>query len=202
MKADEAQIAPLCLQCAGCAAVLPHIEAAIALNDRWIKNTLTPIREAGRTALVLQRSIDAARSFDLAGEWGLSHRAASIGVLVGLGATSSDCRHVSDARAFQLAVIDRLLSSKNLPDEDADRAREVFASIEGTPEAIGFVLDLAQAKANLDQRKARYFEQARPLVYVAGDLSQIGREWEEAQSSVWTDPVLQRWDSASAVEHQ
>lgn len=172
----------------------PHIEAAIALNDNWIKSTLTPVQDADRAAANLKNCIQAARNLNLDAGWGAEQKAAAGNVLAGLGVAPLDARHVSDAQTFRSAAMDRLIAQKGMQTEgDADRAKRLFLAIESTREANGFVLDFAQAKANMDQRKAQYYEQALPLAQRSGDLTRVDREWRKLQGSVWADPILQRW---------
>ena len=94
--------------------------------------------------------------------------------------------------------MDRLLtvlgSQKGQQTEgDADRASKTFVSLKNTPEANTFILDLAEAKANQDARKAQFYQDALPQAQKEGDLMRIDREWRNIQGSIWNDPVLGRW---------
>lgn len=75
----------------------------------------------------------------------------------------------------------------------ADRAKQTFVSLKNTPEANAFILDFAQAKTNMDRRRAQYYEQALPLAQDKGDLTMVNRRWAKLQGSIWSDPLLQKW---------
>lgn len=175
------------------------MQSAIALNDNWIKNGYQPTLEAGKSASDIQSSIRAIRSIDLKTGWGAEAKANAAGVLAGLGVGGKNAElYAGNAQKFQSVAMDRLqtalLAQKGTQTEgDAQRAGQTFASLRNTPSANDFVLDFAQAKANMDQRRAQFYEQALPIAQQSGDLTRVDREWRKIQGSVWGDPVLQRW---------
>ena len=176
-------------------------QSAVALNDNWIKSTYQPVLDAGKTAGDLQASIQAVRNIDLNTGWGAEQKAQGAAMLEGLGIAPASAKlFAANAQKFQSIAMDRLQTSliaqKGTQTEgDAERAGKTFASIKNTPEANQFILDFAQAKANMDQRRADYYQQAQPLAQRTGDLTRVDREWKKIQGSVWADPILQKWSN-------
>lgn len=174
-------------------------QSAVALNDNWIKNAYQPTVEAGAKATDLQASIQAVRSIDLNTGWGTEQKAQGAAMLEGLGIAPSSAKlFAANAQKFQSVAMDRLLTTlaaQKGPQTEGDstRAQQTFVKLGNTPEANRFVLDFAQAKANMDQRRADYYQQALPLAQRSGDLTRVDREWKKIQGSIWVDPVLQPW---------
>lgn len=172
---------------------------AVALNDNFIKNTYQPTLDAAGRASELQASIQAVRSVGLDARWDTEAEARAASMLEGLGIAPANAKFFAAcAQRFQSAAMERLLTKlaaqKGSQNEgDSTRAQQNFVKLGNTPEVIEFVLDFAQAKANMDQRRAQYYEQAMPLAQISGDLTRIDREWRRVQGSIWADPLLQRW---------
>lgn len=173
--------------------------AATGLNDNWIKNGYQPTIEAGRAASDISASLQAVRNIDLSTGWGTEAKATAASILTGLGiAPANASMFASNAEKFQSVAMDRLmttLAAQKGPqtEGDAQRASQTFAQLRNTPEANKFIIDFAQAKANMDMRKAQFYEQALPLARKDGDLTRVDREWRKIQGSIWADPVLQQW---------
>ena len=173
--------------------------SAIALNDNWIKSTYQPTLDGGKTAGDLQASIQAVRNIGATTGWGSEHKANAAAVLEGLGiGTANSKMFAANSQKFQSVAMDRLqtsLAAQKGPQTEGDstRAQKTWVSLANTPEANDFVLDFAQAKANMDQRRAQYYEQALPLAQKSGDLTRVDREWRKVQGSIWADPLLTRW---------
>lgn len=173
--------------------------AATGLNDNWIKNGYQPAIEAGRAASDISASLQAVRNIDLSTGWGTEAKATAASILTGLGiAPANASMFASNAQKFQSVAMDRLmttLAAQKGPqtEGDAQRASQTFAQLRNTPEANKFIIDFAQAKANMDMRKAQFYEQALPLARKDGDLTRVDREWRKIQGSIWADPVLQQW---------
>jgi hypothetical protein len=169
------------------------------LNKNWITSTYQPTLDAGKTAGDMRNSIQAARNIDISTGYGTEAKAMGANVLTSLGIAPKNAElFASNAQKFQSVAMDRLLtvlgSQKGPQTEgDADRASKTFVSLKNTPEANTFILDLAEAKANQDARKAQFYEQALPLAQKEGDLMRVDREWRKIQGSIWNDPVLGRW---------
>jgi hypothetical protein len=107
--------------------------------------------------------------------------------------------YAANAETFQNAAMGNLktqLDAAKGPqtEGDADRGSKLFAQLKNTPQANEFILDLAQAKAERDQMKARFFQQALPIAQQKGDLAEVEREWLKRAPSVFTMPSLQRWN--------
>ena len=76
---------------------------------------------------------------------------------------------------------------------DADRAKDTFAKLGNTPKANAFILDLAQATAERDARRAAWYRDALPLGQKAGDLQMLDRKWQEREPSIFQMPSMQKW---------
>lgn len=173
--------------------------AATGLNENWIKNGYQPTLDAGKAASDISSSIQAVRNIDLNTGWGTDAKAAAASVLTGLGiAPQNASMFAANVQKFQSVAMDRLLTTLasqrgQQTEGDANRASQTWASVKNTPEANKFIMDFAQAKANMDMRKAQFYEQALPLAQKQGDLTRVDREWRKIQGSIWADPVLQQW---------
>lgn len=169
------------------------------LNKNWITSTYQPTLDAGKTAGDMRNSIQAARNIDLKTGYGTEAKALGANVLTSLGIAPKNAElFATNAQKFQSVAMDRLLTvlgaQKGPQTEgDADRASKTFVSLKNTPEANTFILDLAEAKANQDARKAQFYQDALPQAQKEGDLMRIDREWRNIQGSIWNDPVLGRW---------
>lgn len=174
-------------------------QSAIALNDNWIKSTYQPTMDAGKQASDVQASIQAVRNIDAKTGWGTEAKANAAAMLEGMGIAPGNAKlYASNAQKFQSVAMDRLLSTLQAQkgpqtEGDSTRAQQTFAKLGNTKEANDFILDFAEAKANMDRRRAEYYEQALPLAQRTGDLPRVDREWRKIQGSIWADPVLQRW---------
>lgn len=173
--------------------------AATGLNDNWIKNGYQPAIDAGRAASDISASLQAVRNIDLSTGWGTEAKATAASILTGLGiAPANASMFASNSQKFQSVAMDRLmttLAAQKGPqtEGDAQRASQTFAQLKNTPDANKFIIDFAQAKANMDMRKAQFYEQALPLARKDGDLTRVDREWRKIQGSIWADPALQQW---------
>lgn len=174
-------------------------QSQIALNDNWIKSTYQPVKDAGNTATDLQNSIQAMRNIDFNSGWGAESKANAAAFLEGLGVNVGSSKlYAANAQKFQSIAMDRLLTTLGAQkgpqtEGDAQRAQQTFAKLNNTPEANQFVLDFAQAKANMDQAKASFYDSALPVVQQKGDLTAADRAWRKVGYSVWNDPILQKW---------
>jgi hypothetical protein len=176
-------------------------QSSIALNDNWIKNAYQPAIEAGRVAADLESNIQALRNIDFKTGWGEEARANAASVLAGLGIGGKSAEmYAANAQKFQSVAMDKLMTTlaaqKGTQVEgDANRAKQTFVSLGNTPQANEFILDLAQAKANADRKRAQYYERALPIAQAEdkGDLTEVNRQWMKVQKSVWDDPMMQKW---------
>ncbi|WP_085695346.1 MULTISPECIES: hypothetical protein [unclassified Pseudomonas] len=169
------------------------------LNKNWITSTYQPTLDAGKSAADMRNSITAARNIDLNTGYGTEAKALGANFLTSLGIAPKNAElFATNAQKLQSVAMDRLLTvlgaQKGPQTEgDADRASKTFVSLKNTPEANTFILDLAEAKANQDARKAQFYQDALPQAQKEGDLMRIDREWRNIQGSIWNDPILSRW---------
>lgn len=174
-------------------------QSQIALNDNWIKSTYQPVKDAGNTANDLLNSVQAMRNIDFNSGWGAESKANAAAFLEGLGVNVGSSKlYAANAQKFQSVAMDRLLTTLGAQkgpqtEGDAQRAQQTFAKLNNTPEANAFILDFAQAKANMDQAKASFYDSALPMVQQRGDLTAADRAWRKVGYSVWNDPILQKW---------
>jgi hypothetical protein len=174
-------------------------QSATSLNDNWIKNAYQPTLDAGKSASDISANIQALRNIDMNTGWGTEAKASGAAMLEGLGIAPANAKlFASNSQKFQSVAMEKLMTTlsaqKGMQTEgDADRAGKTFVALKNTPEANAFIMDFAQAKANMDQRRAQYYEAALPLAQKAGDLTRVDREWRKVQGSIWADPTLQRW---------
>ena len=174
-------------------------QTTLKLNENWITGSYQPTLDAGKAAGDLSASLQAIRNIDLNTGWGTEAKATAANVLSSLGVAPKNAEmFATNSQKFQSIAMERLmtmLQAQKGPqtEGDAARASKTFAMLQNTPEANQFIVDFAQAKANMDQRKAQFYEQAMPLARSEGDLTKVDREWRKVQSSIWADPILSKW---------
>jgi len=173
--------------------------SAIKLNDNFVTNDYQPTVTAGNAAQDMLSNINALRSIPITTGWGANAQAAAANVLTSMGMASDKVRqYASSAQAFRsiaMAQVNKVLNLAKGPqtDQDARRAQQTFASLQNTPQANAFILDYAQAAADMQARKAAYYQQMLPLAQKSGDLTRVSREWQKIQGSIWDDPVMSKW---------
>lgn len=169
------------------------------LNKNWITASYNPVLEAGRAASTMTASLDALKTFNLQTGWGAEAKAHAANVLTGLGIAPESAKlFATNAQKFQSVAMDRLLTvlqAQKGPQTEGDstRAQQTFAQLRNTPAANQFIADFARAKANMDARRAQFYQEALPLAQQTGDLNEIDRRWAKIQGSIWNDPVLQQY---------
>jgi len=161
-----------------------------ALIDALVVNV------AGDVLTSVQTARGAMRGLGNTG-WGTPTMATAANVLASLGVKDA-ANYAGNSQVFQQAAMERLWGTLNAAkgpqtEGDADRAAKTFASLQNTPRANEYILDLAQARAERDQMKANFFRQALPLGQRAGDLQQIEREWQTRQPSIFNMPSMRKW---------
>jgi len=181
-------------------AVNPVVQKAKeAVNTDYMTNSYRPVIEAATGASDTNNSIQAMRTIDLNTGWGTQAKASAASFLVGLGVPSDTAKlYATKSQQFQSIAMDRLQKSlmqqKGPQTEgDAQRASDTFAQLSNTPEANKFILDYAQAQNDLAIRRAAYYRDALPIATQRGDLSEIDRQWQKIQPSIWDNPVLAPW---------
>lgn len=170
------------------------LKALEDLNSDWVANSYRPVLDGAGAASNLKNSITAMRQIQLETGFGTEFRGAAANLLTSLGVPNAD-RLATDVQKFQSLAMDRLqtelIKQKGPQTEgDAERAGQTFAKLGNTPEANKFIFDFAEAKANMDIRKAAFYEAALPLARKAGDLTEVDRRWRKLQGSIWEDPIL------------
>ncbi len=174
-------------------------QAQTAVNENWVKNIYQPAIDSGKSATNTIAGIQAIRNIDMNTGWGTETKAAAAAVLEGLGVNVGNSKiYAANAQKFQSVAMDKvnaeLLAQKGVQaKDDAERAKQTYVSLGNTPEANSFILDYAEAKANMDARRAAYYEAALPLARREGDLTAVDRNWRKVAGSIWADPVLQKW---------
>ena len=78
---------------------------------------------------------------------------------------------------------------------DAQRAAQTWVSLQNTPQANEFILDFAQAQAEMQARKAEFYQKALPIARRTGDLTEIDRRWQQVQGSIMAHPLMRKWQS-------
>lgn len=170
-----------------------------ALNENWIKQSYNPVLEAGKTSRDILGGLDALKTIDLKTGWGTEAKANAANILTSLGIAPKNAElYATNAQRFQSVamgkLLDTLAAQKGPQTEgDAQRAQKTFTMLSNTPQANQFIADFARAKANLDARKAAFYQEALPIAQQTGDLNEIDRRWMKLQGSIWSDPVLQQY---------
>lgn len=175
-------------------------KATEGLNSDFISGSYRPTLDASKTAQDMNGSISAMRSIPIDTGFTAGAKAAAANVLVGLGIPLKNAELLaSNAQQYQSTAMSQI--NKQLQDNkgtqtegDAARALQTFASLEKTPMANAYILDLAQAKNNAVIRKADYYEKAVKIAQERGiPLSEVDAQYRKVQQSIWADPVMARW---------
>jgi hypothetical protein len=173
----------------------PVMQAAdIGLNEDWRKNVAAPVFLQGQTAQKTLDSVAVLRNTDLQTGFGTETKVNIANMLAAAGVKDAE-KFATNAQIFQKegskALLDRLASQKGSQTErDAITGRETFVNFSDTPQAKDFTLDLAQAMALQDQRKASYFQKASDMPQVhKGKLGSISTEWSKIEGSIFDMPI-------------
>jgi hypothetical protein len=173
----------------------PIMQAAdIGLNEDWRKNVAAPVFLQGQTAQKTLDSVAVLRNTDLQTGFGTETKMNIANMLAAAGVKDAE-KFATNAQIFQKegskALLDRLASQKGSQTErDAITGRETFVNFSDTPQAKDFTLDLAQAMALQDQRKAGYFQKASDMPQVhKGKLGSISTEWSKIEGSIFDMPI-------------
>ena len=175
------------------------MQAEQELNKNWVSGTFQPTIDAANAARGTLASIQAVRGLDLQTGWGTEAMAKGANFLVGLGIGGEEAQKLaSNAQAFQSVSMDRLLKmlqSQSGPqtEGDAQRAAQTWVSLQNTPQANEFILDFAQAQAEMQARKAEFYQKALPIARRTGDLTEIDRRWQQVQGSIMAHPLMRKW---------
>lgn len=177
-------------------------DAGGKINDSWLKNSYEPTLATGGTARDLLETVQVTRQAmnNLGGTgWSTQAKAAGAAILTGLGVAPRNAQlFAANAEVFQKTAMERLWTTLNeakgpQTEGDAERASKTYASLKNTTKANEFILDFAEAKAQRDQIKAKFYQQALPIARQKGDLSEVDREWSKLAPSIFNMPSLKRW---------
>lgn len=177
-------------------------ENAGKVNDVWLKSSYTPLVESKGALTGTIDSINQSRAAmnAMGGTgWGTETKAAAASVLTGLGIGGKNAEmYATNAQTFQQAAMTRLqaeLQQQKGPQTEGDSTRQAatYAALKNTPQANAYLLDSAQAKAERDLMKARFYESALPIASKKGDLQEIDREWNKRAPSLFSMPSMQKW---------
>lgn len=172
-------------------------EARTKFNNDWIDNSYRPAITAGQAAQSLKGEIQALRGIDFpTGALGAA-RGVAANFLNTLGVKDAE-KYATSSQAFQGIAMQRIQRDMALqkgPQTDADavRAQQTWTALSNTPQANKYLLDLAEANADLATMKADYFTRARNIMMQSGqvpDFAQIEERWQRQQPSVWDNPIL------------
>lgn len=175
------------------------VQAEQELNKNWVSGTFQPTIDAANAARGTLASIQAVRGLDLQTGWGTEAMAKGANFLVGLGIGGEEAQKLaSNAQAFQSVSMDRLLKTLQAQagpqtEGDAQRAAQTWVSLQNTPQANEFILDFAQAQAEMQARKAEFYQKALPIARRTGDLTEIDRRWQQVQGSIMAHPLMRKW---------
>lgn len=175
-------------------------EAQGKINDTWLKSSYEPAISKGDAAKDMLSSVQTARvglaSVGQTG-WGKEAQTSAASVLAALGVPQAE-KLTTGAQIFQGAAGQRLNAVLNAAtgvqtEGDAKRASTTFAKVSNTPKANEFILDISQAVAERDARKAAYYKDALPIAQSKGDLQEVDRRWQKIEPSIWSLPIMQKW---------
>jgi len=178
-------------------------EAGGKINETWLKTSYEPVKISGDAANDMLTNVQVARQSMRAMPggtgWGAEAKATGAAILSSLGVAPKNAElYASNAQTFQSASMSNLQTVLNAAkgpqtEGDADRAGKTFAQLKNTPQANEFILDLSEAKAQRDQMKAQFYEQALPIARAKGDLQEVDREWRKRSPSVFNMPSMKKW---------
>ena len=103
---------------------------------------------------------------------------------VGGGRVLDAAKYAADGQIFEAKVYESLvdtLGKQKGPQTKADfeNIQKTYVQLKNTPRANEFLLDVAEAKAMEDQRKANYYQEAAAMPSVRGNLSSITNAWQK-----------------------
>ena len=171
-------------------------EAGKKLNDQWITGELEPARVAGDAAKNAMDNIRVLKNIDLTTGFGTDAQKTAANILASFGVKEA-AKFATNAQVFESKVYEGLvdtLSKQKGPQTDKDftNLQKTYASLKNTPQANQFLLDVAEAKAMQDQRKAGYYQKAASMPEVRNNLSAITNEWDKISGSIFDVPLTDR----------
>jgi hypothetical protein len=158
-------------------------EAGKQLNQNWITSQLEPAQVAGIAAKSTIDNIRVLKNIDLTTGFGTEAQKNAANVLATFGIKDA-AKFATNAQIFESKVYESLvdtLSKQKGPQTKADfeNIQKTYAQLQNTPLANQFLLDVAEAKAMEDQRKANYYQEAAAMPQIRGNLPAITNAWQK-----------------------
>jgi len=172
------------------------------LNKDWIEKSYRVAQDQGQEAGKILNGVSVMRTA-LAGigdngtGWGAEQKKKATQIAAAFG--MKNAKEVgSNYEIFQSQVgqhlFDLLGAQKGPQTEgDADRAKETLVSLGKTRRANEFLIDLAQATAERNMKRASFYREMMPVAQKSGNLSSVDQDWSEVAPSIFDSPVMRRW---------
>ena len=174
-------------------------EAQKELNSDWINNSYKSVREQAEAANGMLNSVQAMRGINLETGWGTETKVQGLRLLNALGLADEEAQDtIADFEKFKTVSMTRLmtmLQAQKGPqtEGDADRAAKTFASVENTPQANEFILDMAQATAERERQRLIFYDSLKGVYARKGNLAEIDTIWLQNAPSIYEHPAMQKW---------
>jgi hypothetical protein len=169
------------------------VKAGEQLNNQWITGQFEPAIAAGEAAKGAMENVRLLKSIDLTTGFGTDAQKTAANVLASFGVKDA-AKFATNAQIFESKIYEGLvdtLAKQKGPQTDKDFAnlQKTYASLKNTPQANQFLLDVVEAKALQDQRKAGYFQKAASIPELRSNLSAITNEWGKISGSMFNLPI-------------
>jgi len=169
------------------------VKAGEQLNDQWIKGQYEPAIAAGDSAKNAINNVRLLKSIDLTTGFGTDAQKNAANVLASFGIKDA-AKFATNAQVFESKIyeslVDTLAGQKGAQTKsDFDNIQKTYAQLKNTPQANQFLLDVAEAKALQDQRKAGYYQKAASIPELRSNLSAISNEWGKVSGSMFNLPI-------------
>lgn len=169
------------------------VKAGEQLNNQWITGQFEPAIAAGESAKGAMENVRLLKSIDLTTGFGTDAQKTAANVLASFGVKDA-AKFATNAQVFESKIYEGLvdtLAKQKGPQTDKDFAnlQKTYASLKNTPQANQFLLDVVEAKAMQDQRKAGYFQKAASIPELRSNLSAITNEWGKVSGSMFDLPI-------------
>lgn len=187
--------------------------ANVATADKnWLDKTLPSVEQEAGTAKANLEGIGVMRGAlaqigDNGQGWGADYKQKGAQILGALGVENAD-KAAASYENFNAAVgkkVWKTLNDAAGPQTEGDfkRAKDIEAQITNRADSNRFQLDLAQAQANRQIEKARYYRQAYQYLLNANEavnLTAIDNSWKKQEKSIFNDPIMRPWMQRGNVQ--